>query len=452
MNGLKDKSEYKYLKVVSFNNWLNWDAKSYATNNLKSDYEFVKLASVLQEQTKKVKLKDFPDQEFGILGVNNKTGIFDAYSEKGSKINQPYKTMKTNWIAYNPYRVNVGSVGIKTVNEKYEYISNAYVVFSCIEEKLNTDFFFRLFKTDTFNNLVKKSTKGSVRQNLSYDLLSNIQIPLPPITTQKALVVGYDKELTEATKLENKVKELNEKIESYLMHEPGITIEEKQKTKGLFFINFRDLKKWTYTETISKKIEEKSKYKPSQIMKISDDISRGKSPKYDEKSENIILNQKCNRWNEIDLDFAKTVNKDWWKKQKLLTKEGDVLINSTGEGTIGRSSFISKKYAGLLFDSHILLFRGKQDLINGKYFVYWFNSKINQEYLNEIKSAQTTKQTELGSNNLGNMLIPLPSIDIQNKIVNKIDNWEKEIEDTKQKVELLKTEAKKKFEDNLFNI
>jgi len=241
-----NKTEYKYLQLVDFKNWVNWDVKSYATNNLKSNYYFVKLSSVLKEQSEKIKLKDYPDKEFGILGVNNKIGIFDAYLEKGSNINQPYKIMKTNWIAYNPYRVNVGSVGIKTDNEKYDYISNAYVVFSCFEEKLNPDFFLRLFKTNTFNNLVKKSTKGSVRQNLSFDLLGNIQIPLPSIPIQKKLVRTYNTKLLEAKKLEKKVNELNEKIEKYLIEELGMEIKEKQKKKGLQFVNFINLDRWDY--------------------------------------------------------------------------------------------------------------------------------------------------------------------------------------------------------------
>ncbi len=445
-----NKIEYKYLQFTSFKNWLNWDVKSYAKNNLKSDYEFIKLGSVLKEHVEKVKLKDFPDKEFGILGVNNKIGIFDAYLEKGSKINQPYKILKNNWIAYNPYRVNVGSIGIKTQNEKYEYISNAYVVFSCDEQRLDTDFFFRLFKTDTFNNLVKKSTKGSVRQNLSFDLLSNIQIPLPSISAQKEFIKIYNNKISDIKKLEIQVNEISSKIESYLMKELNISVEKTQKIKGLHFVNFKNLNKWTLNETTLEKIQEKSKYKAVPIEKISESILRGKSPKYDDNSNCVILNQKCNRWDEIDLEFAKTVNKEWLNKQTLFTKESDVLINSTGEGTIGRSTYILKSYEGLLFDSHLLLFRGDKKIINGKYFVYWFNSTINQQYLNEIKSAQTTKQTELGSNNLSNMLIPLPPLETQEEIVNQIDSWKNKIKDINEKIESLREGAQKEFEVNLF--
>ena len=54
MTQVKEKSQYKYLHTVPFSTWLNWDVKSYATNNLKSKYDFVKLDLVLKEQLTKV--------------------------------------------------------------------------------------------------------------------------------------------------------------------------------------------------------------------------------------------------------------------------------------------------------------------------------------------------------------------------------------------------------------
>lgn len=62
-------------------------------------------------------------------------------------------------------------------------------------------------------------------------------------------------------------------------------------------------------------------------------IFRGKSPVYDGNSNLSILNQKCNRWNEIKLEYSKTVDKNWYEsiKEIFFTKKGDILVNSTGE-------------------------------------------------------------------------------------------------------------------------
>ena len=112
---------YPHLKFINFSDLFLWDFKRYASNNISSTkYNIVKLSDYIQEENIKIKPFENPDENYEILGVNNKTGLFDAYIEKGSKINQPYKVVKDGFLAYNPYRVNVGSIGLKTEQQKYK--------------------------------------------------------------------------------------------------------------------------------------------------------------------------------------------------------------------------------------------------------------------------------------------------------------------------------------------
>src|SRR5690606_7764208 len=97
---------------------------------------------------------------------------------------------------YNPYRINVGSIGLKLPEHKYKYISPAYVVFSCKSDLL-PEYLFAMFKTERFNAIINENTTGSVRQNLSYNKLSQIDIPLPSIKEQKILVEAYQSKLNQ---------------------------------------------------------------------------------------------------------------------------------------------------------------------------------------------------------------------------------------------------------------
>jgi len=151
-----------YIKFIDFKDFKLWDVKRYSAKVITSHFQMVSLAHHIQAEHKKYKLFDEPENDFGILGVNNVDGIFDAYTQKGKEINQVYKKMQTGWIAYNPYRVNVGSIGIKKTEHKNEYISPAYVVFSC-KENLLPEFLFLVFKTKAFNRVINDNTTGSVR-------------------------------------------------------------------------------------------------------------------------------------------------------------------------------------------------------------------------------------------------------------------------------------------------
>jgi restriction endonuclease S subunit len=183
-----------------------------------------------------------------------------------------------------------------------------------------------------------------------------------------------------------------------------------------------------------------------------DAVFRGKSPKYKEDGNRTILNQKCNRWNNVEIEHVKKVDDNWFNSvdENFKTIENDILINSTGEGTIGRSSIVTKKFENFLCDSHILLLRLKKELINPLFIVYQFNSIFIPKQIEQIKSAQSTKQTELGIDNLLKIKFAIPDLESQTKIVNHINTQKAEIMKLRTQVECLRKQAKTDFEAAIF--
>ena len=185
------------LRTVPFKDFSKWDVKRFFIKQIQSSYQVLFLSELLNEETEKKKLSKYPEEDFGILGVSNDVGMFDAYTEKGRNIKQPYKIVKNDFIAYNPYRVNVGSIGIKKSSLNNDYISNAYVVFST-KEMLLADYLYLLMHTSKFNQLIRDNTTGSVRQTLSFENLCKIAVPVPTISEQKEILQKYQKKITQA--------------------------------------------------------------------------------------------------------------------------------------------------------------------------------------------------------------------------------------------------------------
>lgn len=223
----------------------------------------------------------------------------------------------------------------------------------------------------------------------------------------------------------------------------------------LNFVKFSNLKLWGVDKICRTNRFYSEIYKLHSLNDTCDlyiETFRGKSPKYENNSNSIILNQKCNRWNSIDLNFAKTVSESWANSidNNFKTQEGDILINSTGEGTIGRASYISKENIGLLYDSHILLLRLNKQKINPLYYTYLFNSCFGQDQIDFVKSAQSTKQTELGIDNLKKIKFPYPDMDVQNEIVDTITKLKAKIEKLNNLAEQNRKLAQEEFEKELF--
>ncbi|MRX41328.1 hypothetical protein GJU43_18730 [Flavobacterium sp. LC2016-23] len=152
------------------------------------------------------------------------------------------------------------------------------------------------------------------------------------------------------------------------------------------------------------------------------EIKRGKSPKYSEKGVLKMLNQKCVRWFTINVEHSKAVDEVWYNSidNELKIKINDLLVNSTGDGTIGRSGLADIYCDSFMFDSHILRVRSSMG-IQQKLLCYIINSDYGQSLIESIKGATSTKQTELGVNNLSNFPIPLPPLQEQEQIVAKLD-------------------------------
>ncbi len=162
-------------------------------------------------------------------------------------------------------------------------------------------------------------------------------------------------------------------------------------------------------------------------------LSRGKSPCYSEERIFPVFAQKCNlKEGGISLEQARfldpsTLHK-WPDEYKLIT--GDVLVNSTGTGTVGRTRLFDSNCLGsypfVVPDSHVTVVR-THPKVNSSYVHFYLSSVKGQEYI-EDNLAGSTNQKELYVSVLENMLFPLPPLSEQNRITKTAEEWIKVIE------------------------
>ncbi|MBK6650147.1 MAG: hypothetical protein IPG42_10790 [Betaproteobacteria bacterium] len=100
----------------------------------------------------------------------------------------------------------------------------------------------------------------------------------------------------------------------------------------------------------------------STIGEISAYIQRGKSPKYIDKVICPVINQKCIRWGELQLQHLKYIHPEQfsaWDEARFI-KAGDVLWNSTGTGTVGRAYHVKAADCtpSKVVDSHVTILPG----------------------------------------------------------------------------------------------
>ena len=151
----------------------------------------------------------------------------------------------------------------------------------------------------------------------------------------------------------------------------------------------------------------------------SKEIRRGKSPKYADESGTLVFAQKCNtKYNGIDVGLALYLDEATLSRYPAdeYMQDGDVVINSTGTGTLGRVGFYQKadNRLGLPIvpDSHVTVVRGFSSVQT--FYLYAF-MKANQSEL-EKKGEGSTNQKELKPITLKEMLVPMPPASEQERI------------------------------------
>ena len=106
-----------------------------------------------------------------------------------SKETNKYILVKPNTYAYNPSRINIGSLG----RNKFDFagcVSPIYVVFSVAEEYIS--FFDQFFASQTFKDEVLLRASGSVRQALNYSDFGQIALQYPPLPIMQAFNTKID--------------------------------------------------------------------------------------------------------------------------------------------------------------------------------------------------------------------------------------------------------------------
>ncbi|WP_270241330.1 restriction endonuclease subunit S [Collinsella tanakaei] len=104
-----------------------------------------------------------------------------------SKELRTYKLVERNQLAYNPSRINVGSIALQDIADEV-VVSPLYIVFAVDTSRIDSSYLLRYLKSRPGLKQVEFNSIGTVRNNLKYDGLCQIPVPLPSLEVQRSRV------------------------------------------------------------------------------------------------------------------------------------------------------------------------------------------------------------------------------------------------------------------------
>lgn len=185
--------------------------------DLKHKYPLVEIGQYIEEINERNTDNEYDEGVLRGVTNSNKFDTSKALTEGLSFSN--YKIVKRDCFAYNPSRINIGSIAKS--QEDVCIISPMYIVFKIKDTELQDllpDFLMLWFTRSEFQRSTLFYAAGSVRDTFSFAEMCRVKIPLPPIEIQRAIVEIYNCART-SKYISESAKKLNSDICPALMRQ-----------------------------------------------------------------------------------------------------------------------------------------------------------------------------------------------------------------------------------------
>lgn len=341
-----------------------------------------------------------------LLGVNIDKFFMPSVANVVGTDMSVYKIVKKGQFACN--RMHVGRdyrlpVALSDSEEDF-LVSPAYDVFEITDaEALSPEYLMMWFSRKEFDRNAWFYTDADVRGGLHWKAFCDMQLPIPDIDTQREIVKEYHT-LVNRIKLNQQLNKKLEQTAQALYKQWFVDFEFPNENGKPYKSNGGDM---IWCEELGIRIPDGWEIKS--LAEVSSYINRGIAPVYVESDGIAIINQKCIRNNTIDLSFSRLHSKEFRKipDDKYL-KKYDILVNSTGEGTLGRVGLMKVESKPITVDTHVTIVRAS---IVDPLFL-WFHLSSRTFDIENLGEG-STGQTELSRENLAQLRITFPKKNTQ---------------------------------------
>jgi type I restriction enzyme S subunit len=408
-----------------------------------------------------VRAKDVGGAEgLDFFGVSNEEGIIKTKYAAEDKA-EDYKIIEKGCFAYNPYRVNVGSIGLVS-DETRGLISPAYVIFKPKPKSIIPELLFKFLKSDEGLRQIIFYARGTVRQALRFEDLCNIEISIPDYSEQEVLFNKLinsqkcsnilDSELKNQLNLLKKLRQqlLQDAVQGKLVKqnkkdEPASELLKKIKAEKAKLIAEGKLAK----DKIVSHVNESIPYlipsswiwcRLNEIAEAIDPNPSHRMPHYVNEGIPFISTENFKSDDSVDFSVGKKVTIQTLNEHIARYEIHDDSFAFSRIGSIGKTIKLPIERNYCL--SHALsVINPISKKISLKYLRFVMSTEfILRQAKSDVKSISVP---DLGMAKIRNFFIPLPPLNEQNRIVEKVDEFMQYCNDLEESIKQSESQNKK---------
>ena len=367
----------------------------------------------LGDYIQEISLRNKSDEPIPVYSVTNTHGFCKDYfgKEVASKDKKTYKIVPKGCFAYNPSRINVGSVDWQRLEERV-IVSPLYNVFS-VSERIRQQYLYYYLKSDFVLQRIRCVATGSVRDNLKIEMLKEFPITIPTLPEQDRIV----KILDDAKRV--------------------IDLRKKELDALDKLIKAR------FVEMFGNPVANEKGWEISLCKNLMSKIGSGATPKGGKESycdEGISLIRSMNVYNNRFeyKDLAHITDDQAGQLENVTIEKKDVLLNITG-ASVARCCVVPDDLLPARVNQHVSIIRCKERILP-EFLCCMFTEDNYQRLLWNIATAGGATREAITKQQIEELMLIVPPIDLQRQyitFVKRIDKSKSAIQAALDKTQLL---------------
>lgn len=374
---------------------------------MKQNWIYKKLKHYISEYS----VKNRNDEDIPVYSVTNSQGFCREYFSKevASKDKTTYKIVPKGFFAYNPSRINVGSIDWQNKEDKV-IVSPLYVVFG-VSKEISQNYLLYFIKSRNTMAYINTVATGSVRANLKLSMLGDFPIPVPPLADQSRIVAELDL------------------LQSIIDKQKAQLKEYDTLAQSIFYDMFGD------------PVDNEKGWEMKKLGDCCKSVSYGTSAPSSSQGKFIYLRMNNITYGgELDLTDVKYIDLEPSDFEKYSVREGDILFNRTNSAELVGKTTWFHNHNPMVIAGYIIRVR-LDEMLLPTYVSIFMNTKEMKVVLKAMGKG-AVNQSNINSKELASIKIPLPPLSLQQKFAEKIEA----IEQQKTRISQSIAEAQKLFD------
>ncbi len=351
-----------------------------------------------------------------------------SYRDMSSKLEVKGKLFfaHANDVVYSKIDARNGAIGIVPESMPRVAFSSEYPIYEVDPSIALPQYVKLLFRMDSFRERINSLISGaSGRKRVEPSTLESIEVPLPPLATQRAIVAHW-----QATQIKNAAAfkaadEHETEVEKHLLQQLGFEIQESKTKRKCFSVKWQELERWSVEFHQYRYLApdpHAGSYPASQlgdIASVSYGIQKAPSNRPGAHPRPYLRVANVQR-GALDLKTIKFINVPPDEFDRFRLFPGDLLVcEGNSADLVGRPAIWNGEIDDCVHQNHLLRVRAQLTTVLPEFLLHWMSLPPARAHFRSRAKA-TTNLSSINSVDLRELPVVLPPLSIQKQLVAEV--------------------------------